>query len=222
MNKTPRNRKNEILIEKAYQEIQERIVYRSWNDGHQTHEQEIAEELGANRAHVRQALSRLQHDGLIKVIPRHGVTVVPMSHRDIQEVYQISSRLELLAIELIAEKPAILEQVKSLAKANRDMAKAHAASDIKAWIRADEVFHRGLVTLSRNSVLCEVHKNICGRAQRARLAVLAFTEPPPESSQEHDSVLAALCNGDSQLAKEKLSMHFERVNSFIRTLEEKL
>ena len=215
-----KNRKNEILIDKIYQEILDRIIYRLWDDDHHTHEQEIAEELGANRTHVRQALARLQHDGLVKVIPRHGVQIIPVSHRDIREIYQISTRLELLAVELAAGIPITPQQIKPLESANIDMAKAYAESDIKTWVRADEIFHHGLVTLSGNRMLCEVHKNICGRAQRARIVMLAVASPSSTSPDEHDAVLQAICKGDAALARRKLEQHFERALAFINTLVE--
>lgn len=56
-------------------------------------EQELAAELGVSRTPVREALIRLQRDGLVKVIPRHGMRVQPISAVDVQEIYEILTSL---------------------------------------------------------------------------------------------------------------------------------
>ena len=96
------HRKGETLVDRVYQQILQRILYRQWGDGHHVLEQEIADELGTSRTPVRLALSRLQSDGLIEVIPRHGIRVLPMSPREVRETYEIFTRLESLAVELAA------------------------------------------------------------------------------------------------------------------------
>ena len=205
-----KNQKTEFSVDRVYEKIQNKIIYGVWNEEHYTHEQKISEELGANRTHVRQALSRLQRDGLIKIIPRYGVQIVPMSLQSMREIYQISTRIELLAVETVASKNLTSKELMPLEKVNREMATAYESSDLKAFFRANEAFHHGLVTLSENQILCDVYKNIYGRTQWARLIMLTLAPPTVASSQEHANVLEAICDGKIATAREKIEQHFEK------------
>ena len=102
--KIARSRKPKTLVDRVYNEIQNRILYNVWGTGHQALEQELADELNVSRTPVREALVRLQRDGLVKVVPRHGMRVLPISLTDIQEIHQILTSLEALAVELAATR----------------------------------------------------------------------------------------------------------------------
>ncbi len=221
---TPRQRPNaresRTLVDRIYREIQERILYREWSDGHQVLEQELAEELGVSRTPVREALVRLQRDGLIKVVPRHGMRVVPMSPTDVREIYQILSSLESLAVMLAAERKPSAKELAPLEQSNRKMKSAHEASDFKSWALADEMFHYHLVELSGNRILTDVHENFWSRAQRARLTMLSIISPPERSTQEHARLIDAIRSGDGALARERMAAHLEHLITYVNNLEE--
>jgi DNA-binding GntR family transcriptional regulator len=219
MSTMPKHQDGKTLADRVYQEIRNRILYREWGDGHHALEQEIAEELGASRTPVRQALSRLQSDGLIKVIPRHGIRVLPMSPREVRETYQIFTRLESLAVELAAARHPSNTEFEPLEQANHEMAIAHEAGDVQTWTRADEAFHYHLVALSGNRVLNEVHQNFWGRALRARLTMLSLLAPPARSTGEHAHLLDAIREGNARLARERLEGHFAPIISYVNTLK---
>ncbi|MCB2002734.1 MAG: winged helix-turn-helix transcriptional regulator, partial [Rhodoferax sp.] len=63
------------LVDAAYDQIRRRILDNVWPPGHRALEQEVALELGMSRTPVREALLQLQNEGLVEVIPRHGVRV---------------------------------------------------------------------------------------------------------------------------------------------------
>jgi DNA-binding GntR family transcriptional regulator len=88
------------LVDQVYHDMQNRILNNVWETGHRALEQELAEELGVSRTPIREALAHLQRDGLVKIIPRHGMMVLPISLKDIQEIHQILTSLEGLAVEL--------------------------------------------------------------------------------------------------------------------------
>lgn len=211
------HRKGETLVDRVYQQILQRILYRQWGDGHHVLEQEIADELGTSRTPVRLALSRLQSDGLIEVIPRHGIRVLPMSPREVRETYEIFTRLESLAVELAALNRPQESAFDPLEKANDEMVSALGASDTKAWVRADELFHLQLVTLSGNRMLNEVHRNFWGRAQRARLTMLCLIGTPARSTGEHAAILAAIRAGDGVKARWLLEAHFEPIIAYVNS-----
>ncbi|SDI44549.1 GntR family transcriptional regulator [Propionivibrio dicarboxylicus] len=202
--------KPQTLVDHVYHEILNRILYNIWGTGHQALEQELAEELGVSRTPVREALIRLQRDGLVKVVPRHGMRVLPISLKDIQEIHQILTSLEALAVELAAARNLSDSDLKLLEKTTRRMEIAHASGDIKAWAEADEDFHCALVSLSGNRILTEVVDNFWGRAQRARLTMLSLRKSTEESTIEHTRLLKAIRDGNPSLAREALEQHRKR------------
>lgn len=213
----PSRRTGETLVDRVYQELLDRILYRKWGNGHHALEQEIARELGVSRTPVRLAFSRLQSDGLIEVIPRHGIRVLPMSPREVRETYEIFTRLESLAVELAARRRPSASEFAALEAANNEMASAFGSSDTKAWVRADEEFHLQLVTLSGNRILNEVHRNFWGRAQRARLTMLCLIGTPQRSTGEHAGILEAVRLGDAPRARGLLETHFEPIIAYVNS-----
>ena len=223
MKTAPKGRNSQsqkTLVDRIYQEIQDKILYKVWGDGHQVLEQELAEELGVSRTPVREALIRLQRDGLIKVTPRHGMRVLPMSPTDVREIYQILSSLESLAVELAAKRKPSAKEFEPLEKANATMKVSHEASNLKAWAHADELFHYHLVELSGNRILTDVHENFWVRAQRARLTMLSMMPPPARSTQEHAMLLEAIRNGESVVARQRVEAHLEHIINYVNNLKE--
>ncbi len=209
------------LVDRVYHEIQNRILYNIWGTGYQALEKELSEELGVSRTPVREALIRLQRDGLVKVVPRHGMRVLPISATDIQQIYQILTSLESLAVELAASRKLSAKEFKSLDSALKEMKTAQDASDLKAWAQADENFHYHLVELSGNRILTEVVDNFWGRSQRARLTMLSIRNNPVNSTQEHAKIVDAIRCCDGLRARELVEAHRKRGASDLSELMEK-
>ena len=202
--------KPRTLVDQVYHEMLDRILQNVWSTGHQALEQELAEELGVSRTPVREALIRLQRDGLVKVVPRHGMRVLPISLQDIQEIHQILTSLEGLSVELAATRCLSDKELKPLKKTIQRMEAAHRDSDIAAWAQADEDFHCALVHLSGNRILTAVVDDFWGRAQRARLTMLSLRKSTEESTVEHTSLINAIREGDAPRAREILEAHRKR------------
>ena len=159
-------------VERVYQALRARILDNAWPPGHQALEQELALEMGVSRTPVREALIRLHNEGLVEVVPRHGVRVLPVSPVDMAEIYAILTSLESLAAELAAKRKPGAAALAPLEAACREMEAALAADDLDAWAKADERFHLQLVSLCDNRRLAEVVINFWDRAHRARMVTL--------------------------------------------------
>jgi DNA-binding GntR family transcriptional regulator len=197
-------------VERAYQEMRTRILDNVWPPGHQALEQALAIEMGMSRTPVREALIRLQNEGLIEVVPRHGMRVLPVSPSDMAEIYAVLSSLESTAAELAARRGLGAREVKPLETASRDMEAALAAGDLDAWAAADERFHMSLVELSGNRLLAEMVTNFWDRAHRARMFTLRMRPTPEHSTREHRAVAKAIRAGDATTARELHRAHRER------------
>jgi len=203
------------LVDRAYRDLQDRILYCQWGEDFHALERDVVEELGLSRTTVRQALDRLQGDGLIKLVPRHGFHVVPVSRTDLQETYQVFARLESLAVELASVRPVPEEDLAALATLNEAMGLAYRRADYGAWIRADEGFHNRLVGVSGNQALVDIHRRFWAQLQRARLKMLSLTSIPAESTGQHERIIAAIRAHDRSTAREELEGHFAHIVDYL-------
>lgn len=198
------------LVEAAYQAIRARILDNVWSPGYQALEQALALELGMSRTPVREALIRLKNEGLVEVVPRHGMRVAAVSPADMKEIYEILTSLEAMAAELVAKRRPSPAELAPLEKATRDMGRALRKEDLDAWARADERYHRQLVELCGNRRLAAVVYNYWDRAHRARMFTLRLRPKPTASTAEHLAVVDAIRRGDAVAARELHRQHRER------------
>jgi len=198
------------LVDGAYRAMRAKILDNVWAPGHRALEQELALELGMSRTPVREALIRLQEEGLVEVVPRHGMSVLPVSADDMRDIYEMLTALESTAAELAVRRRPGEAQLKPLLDASRDMARALKEDDLDAWAAADESFHRHLVALSGNRLLIDAVQNCWDRAHRARMVTLRMRPKPTHSTREHMEVVENIRSGDARAAFEAHRAHRER------------
>jgi DNA-binding GntR family transcriptional regulator len=128
-------------VDVAYEQIRRRILDNVWPPSHRALEQEVALALGMSRTPVREALVRLQNDGLVEVVPRHGMRVLPVSPTDMREIYEILTALECMAAELLARRTPGEDELQPLVDATKAMDKALKADDLDAWATAIDRFN---------------------------------------------------------------------------------
>lgn len=199
-------------VDEAYRAIRKRILDNVYPPGYQALEQSLADELGLSRTPVREALIRLQKEGLVDVIPRHGMRVLPISPTDMKEIYEILTALEGMAAELLAKRRPSDDELAPLERASRDMARALRADDLEAWAEADARFHRQLIELAGNRLLAQAVLNFWDRAHRVRRLTLRLRPKPASSTKEHMALVERIRAGDPRGAHEVNRAHRERAS----------
>ena len=200
------------LVDAAYEQIRRRILDNVWPPGHRALEQEVALALGMSRTPVREALMRLSAEGLVEVIPRHGMRVLPVSPADMLEIYQILTALECMAAELLARRTPGAAEIQPLIDATRAMDEALQRDDLDAWAAADERFHAQLLELAGNRQLQATVLNYWDRAHRARMFTLRLRPKPVNSTREHMQMVERLRAGDADGAARVTRAHRERAS----------
>ena len=200
------------LVDAAYEQIRQRILDNARPPGHRALEQEVALALGMSRTPVREALMRLQGEGLVEVVPRHGMRVLPVSPTDMREIYEILTALECMAAELVARKKPTDSDLAPLIDATAAMDEALTRNDLDAWAQADERFHAALVDMAGNRLLKATVENHWDRAHRARMFSLKLRPKPESSTREHTELVEMLRAGDARGAAEVNRRHRERAS----------
>ncbi len=209
------------MVEAAYHRIKDEIAENRMTPGNPMLEQEIAQYLGMSRTPVREALLRLEAEGLVEIVPRRGVKILPISKEDMQEIYEIFVTLEsLVAANLSQRKDLNREDFIELELATDEMEKALENDDLDAWAIADHHFHQKLVELNGNKRLRYILDMMSNQTHRVRLITRHLRKKPIQSVADHRQILKAIYEGNSIKAHNAVKKHREKtVNEFLEILE---
>lgn len=199
----------------AYRELRRSILENEMPAGFQATEQEVAARLEMSRTPTREALVRLENDGLVEIRPRHGMRVLPVSADDMQEIYQILTGLEASAAASVAAKGLDDAEIAELEQAVSDMEDALRLDDLDSWAKADERFHSLLVDYSGNKRLQAVVQTFLGQAQRARKLTLKLRPKPTRSNDAHAAVVDAIKKRDREAAGRVHRKHREESGAML-------
>ena len=217
----PARAKRSSLVDRAYEVIRHRILENTYPPGLNALESELTIELGISRTPLREALIRLEKEGLIKIIPRHGMRVLPMSPTDMKEIYEILTALESHAAEIVALRKPGEAELKPLLDATRDMNRALEANNLEEWAKADERFHKDLIEATGNHLLLEAVQQYWDRVHRARMITLQLRPKPENSTKEHAALVEMLRAGDARGAVGVNRRHRERASQELLAIFER-
>ncbi len=204
------------LAEAAYAALKASILEGLLPPGHEAVEQAIADQLGMSRTPVHEAVLRLQHEGMVRILPRRGVMVLPIDPEDLRQTYQVLIALEGEAAALLAARgSAAADTLAAMQEATAAMEAALAAGDRGAWAAADDRFHRALLAGCGNPKLARLAATAADQAQRARAATAARRGEPETSGIEHEAIMAALAAADPDAARTALARHRARASADI-------
>jgi DNA-binding GntR family transcriptional regulator len=164
-------------------------------------ESELATRLGMSRTPVREALLRLEAQGLLVVRPRKGVRITTLSPRDMQEIYDVLTELESLAAANAAARNLSDPELANLSKAIADMDSALAVDNREDWATADDAFHAELMRLGDNERVRIIAEMMSDQVKRARLVTLYIRPAPTKSNEDHRQVVEAIRAGDVERAR---------------------
>lgn len=186
--------------------------------GERLMEIQLAEELGISRTPVREAIRKLELEGIVVMIPRRGTYVSDISIKDVTEIYEIRLSLDMLAASLAAERINDDE----LEEMNRQLimtANYAAQRDVEHLVECDSVFHDVLYRAARNERLVTIINNLRDQLTNLRGRSMAQPGRLTDTLQEHRNLLDAIANRDPEQAALAARVHIENAE---RTLLESL
>ena len=207
--------------ERAYAELKYRILEGRLPPGTTLLETEVASLLSLSRTPVREALIRLEEEGLVEVRPRHGITVKAQSIEDIAEIYEVFSTLEVKAAQLAARRGLSPNDAGMLEQLMSQMERATKRDDIDHWSHLDDQFHSEIVRLCGNVRLQATLRQYWDQQYRARMSIVGLRPRPTQSDSEHRAIVKAIANGDEAGAFVLHQEHRDRTDrQLLRLLKE--
>lgn len=189
----------------AYDRLLDEIRHGTLPPGARLREVDLAARFGISRTPVREAIRRLEADGLVEHLPRQGATLRRLSYAEVMELYEMRAVLEGTAARLAARAASELE-LRELAEINAEMT---ASADPAEIVRLNRQFHATLINAAKNRYL----QRAIGAMGRTLLILGQSTLFDParisSAAQEHDTLLRALQARDGAAAETAMRAHIE-------------
>lgn len=205
------------LEEKVYLALEEQILSRKLCAGESITEMKLSKALEVSRTPVREALQRLDREGLIKLVPNKGAVVLGISEQDLIDIYKIRMRLEGLASRIAAENTD--EDLCKKLGDNVDLTAFYMEKgDIEKVKDLDSSFHDIIYCSCKSrmlgKILSELHRYIASY-RKLSLAVDGRIE---KSLAEHREIYEAIKEGNADGADALMSAHVERALTNLLTI----
>lgn len=203
---TPLTRR--CLSDDAYAQLRDWIIDGTLAPGEALRDEALAEALGMSRTPVRDALQRLENEGLVITSSTRRTTVSPVTLKQARDIYPITVSLEVLALRLAL--PVITETaLDAMRAANADLAAALAAGDAGVATLADEAVHGGFIACCGNDELRTLLADFKAKVRRLERAFWGWADRTP-SVRDHDELIAALAARNGAEAERVLTRNWDR------------
>ncbi len=192
--------------EQAYDVLLGEIRMGTYTPGDRLREEDVAARLRLSRTPIREALRRLESDGIVEHRPRVGAVIRTLAHTEVVELYEMRMVLERTAAEMAAKHGASAE-FDALEVMNDRIAAERDNPALGAAINQD--FHRGLYLAGRNRFLLEASRAL----NNALLLLGPTTYTDPERIdvvvRQHSAIITALREGDAEAAGAAAEGHLQ-------------
>ena len=195
---------------KAYAALRAAIVamniYEASEDELRLDERELAERLGVSRTPIREALARLEHEGLVINLPRRGYFIARKSKAELLEIIKVWAALESMAARL-ATQQASDEELRSLRQLFTTFEGDKLLADIDEYSEANLVFHSRIVELAGSETLRKMTDGIFIHMRSIRHRTITENRRAERSIVDHIHIIEALEARDADLAERLVRDH---------------
>lgn len=192
--------------ELAYEQMHSAIKAGVFKPGDRLREADVAARLSLSRTPVREALRKLESDGIVQHRARIGAVIRTLTHPEVVELYEMRVVLERTAAQMAAKHASVAE-IDTLAELNNAIQSARNDAQVAAGLNQD--FHRCIYLATRNRFLLEA-----ARALNNALILLGPTTMADESRvdtvfDQHNAIIAAIQSGDAEAAGGAAEAHLQ-------------
>ncbi len=195
----------ETRFEGVVDTLREAILTGEYRPGERLVQDELAESLGISRIPLREALRRLEGEGLVIISPNRGAIVRPLAPKDVVDLYDVRLALESLAVRRAAEHYVDLREATE--RMREEARAAIAGGALPRLFHLDRDFHAGVAAASHNPHLIATLGGQWSQIMRAMHAFLKMTTYPPAVWDEHAAMAEAIAHGDAAGAVARLERH---------------
>lgn len=204
---------NESLTSKAYNYLYDKIVGCELAPGSEINEKTLLEDSGFGRTPLREALFKLQDDGLISIFPRKGMMVTELTEKTIQDLYQTRKYIEpsmICECKALYSKAVLMDFLKRF--------EASVCSDHRERFDLDLEFHNYLISITNNDVLIKMYSSLMITQERLAMYAIVKEEDADQEfiCEQHRNIIDALLRENDYDIRDSVIIHLSY--SMIRSL----
>lgn len=194
------------LRDVVFKTLRKAILTGELKPGERLMEIHLANRLGVSRTPIREAIRKLELEGLVTMIPRRGAEVADITEKNLKDVLEVRRALEGLAIELACER-ITEEKKKDLKEKLAQVETAVSTKDSSAIASADVAFHNTIVEASDNDRLIQLVNNLGEQMYRYRFEYIKDESKHGQIKREHKIMFDSIMEKDREKAVEIVKTH---------------
>ena len=208
------------LRDVVFKTLREAILKGNLAPGERLMEIQLANQLGVSRTPIREAIRKLEVEGLVIMIPRRGAEVARITEKDLRDVLEVRASLEELAIGLACERITD-EEIGELRKALENFREVLREGDVTKIAESDVDFHDIIFSATQNARLIQIVNNLREQMYRYRLEYLKDYTTHDRLYKEHQQITDAVSDRDKERARKLIVEHiYHQELTVIKNIQE--
>jgi DNA-binding GntR family transcriptional regulator len=213
--KSPSAKKKRLLREHVYKNIKNSIISGDLEPSRRLIEEKLAEEMQTSRTPVREAIQKLEKEGLIYRLPRGGFAVKGVTEGELEEVFGLRSVLEGYA-GYLATARILPEEFRSLDQIVAEEEECLKNINAEDFIRLDGEFHDVLYRAAKNARLYALLHDLRDYMYRYRIIILRYQRKHNLAVEDHKNILAWMKAKNGKQVEKLLRKHLVRGKDIIK------
>jgi DNA-binding GntR family transcriptional regulator len=196
------------LREVVFNTLRKAILTGELKPGERLMEIHLANQLGVSRTPIREAIRKLELEGLVVMMPRRGAEVAQITEKSLRDVLEVRRSLDALCAELACDR-ITAEELEKLKTACEQFEKAAGTDDVAEIAKADVALHDIIVQATRNRRLIQIVNNLSEQMYRYRFEYIKDEERHDNLVEEHRMIYERILCRDKEKAAEASKLHID-------------
>lgn len=203
------------LRDVVFKTLRQAILKGELKPGERLMEITLAKRLGVSRTPIREAIRKLELEGLVIMIPRKGAQVASITEKDLNDVLEVRRGMEELAIALACDR-ITQEEIQALKAAGDKFASLWEKDNLTELAEADVAFHEIIYNATNNNRLVQLLSNLREQMYRYRVEYLKDKKVSETLVEEHQAIYDALASCDKEAAVRLVCLHIDNQQKAIK------
>lgn len=206
------------LRDVVFNTLRKAILTGELKPGERLMEIHLANRLGVSRTPIREAIRKLELEGLVIMIPRRGAEVAQITEKSLKDVLEVRRALDALCVELACDRIGS-EEEEMLKEACEEFERATETKDATIIAKADVAFHDIIVQATGNQRLIQLINNLSEQMYRYRFEYIKDENRHDSLIDEHRIIYESIVKRDKKKAAETARLHIDnQEKSIIRQI----
>lgn len=196
------------LRDLVFKKLRRSILLEELKAGERLTEIHLADKLGVSRTPIREAIRKLEMEGLVVMVPRRGAVVAGINEKNLRDVLEVRRVLDMLSAELACERINEAEK-RALHEACEAFEEAVGGGDLREIAQKDVELHSIIIKATGNLTLQQMIDNLAEQMYRYRVKYLKDDRQYAVLSKEHQAIYKSIVRGDRKMAADLAKEHID-------------